>query len=45
MNFTDINIKEEYRSLQDDIVGEFYTPLLSCSKKYQRAVGFFLRLP
>lgn len=41
MNFTDINIKEEYRSLQDDIVGEFYTPLLSCSKKYQRAVGFF----
>ena len=41
MNFTDIEIKEEYRSLQDDIVGEFYTPLLRCAKKYQRAVGFF----
>ena len=41
MNFTDIDIKEEYRSLQDDIVGEFYTPLLRCAKKYQRAVGFF----
>lgn len=41
MNFTDIVIKEEYRSLQDDIVGEFYIPLLRCAKKYQRAVGFF----
>lgn len=41
MNFTDIEIKEEYRSLQDDIVGDFYTPLLRCAKKYQRAVGFF----
>ncbi len=41
MNFTDVKIKEEYRSLQDDIVGEFYTPLLRCAKKYQRAVGFF----
>ncbi len=41
MNFTDIEIKEEYRSLQDDIVGDFYIPLLRCAKKYQRAVGFF----
>lgn len=41
MNFTEINIKDEYRSLEDDIVGDFYTPLLRCSKKYQRAVGFF----
>lgn len=41
MNFTDIEIKEEYRSLQDDIVRDFYVPLLKCSKKYQRAVGFF----
>lgn len=41
MNFTDLEIKEEYRSLQDDIVGDFYTPLLRCAKKYQRAVGFF----
>lgn len=41
MDFTDINIKEEYRSLQDDIVEDFYIPLLRCAKKYQRAVGFF----
>lgn len=41
MNFTDIEIKEEYRSLQDNIVTDFYIPLLKCAKKYQRAVGFF----
>ncbi|MEE1257242.1 MAG: DEAD/DEAH box helicase family protein [Lachnospiraceae bacterium] len=41
MLFTDLEIKEEYRSLQDDIVGDFYTPVLKCAKKYQRAVGFF----
>lgn len=41
MNFTDVEIKEEYRSLQDNIVEDFYTPLLKCAKKYQRAVGFF----
>lgn len=41
MDFTDIKIKEEYRSLQDDIVNDFYVPLLRCATKYQRAVGFF----
>lgn len=45
MNFQDleleIEIKEEYRSLQDDIVKEFYYPLLRAAQKYQRAVGFF----
>lgn len=41
MNFKDLNIKVEYKSLRDDIVSDFYTPLLSCAKKYQRAVGFF----
>lgn len=41
MSFIDVSIKEEYRSLQDNIVQEFYTPLLKQSVKYQRAVGFF----
>lgn len=43
MNFQDLEleIKEEYRSLQDDIVKEFYYPLLRAAQKYQRAVGFF----
>ena len=41
VNFTELEIKDEYRSLQDDIVKEFYVPLLKCATKYQRAVGFF----
>lgn len=41
MDFRDIEIKDEYRSLQDDIVREFYCPLLQIAQKYQRAVGFF----
>lgn len=41
MSFLELNIKDEYRSLEDDIVKDFYTPVLKQSKKYQRAVGFF----
>lgn len=41
MSFKEMEIKQEYRSFQDDIVGEFYFPLLKQAKKYQRAVGFF----
>ena len=41
MNFRDMDIKCEYRSLIDDVVRQFYIPLLSQSVKYQRAVGFF----
>lgn len=41
MNFRDVCIKEEYRSLQDNMIQEFYCPLLKLSRKYQRAVGFF----
>ena len=41
MNFRDISIKSEYRSLIDDVVRSFYIPLLSNSVKYQRAVGYF----
>ena len=36
-----MDIKCEYRSLIDDVVRQFYIPLLSQSVKYQRAVGFF----
>jgi len=39
--FIDLNIKREYRSLNDDIVKTFYIPILSRSKSYKRAVGFF----
>ena len=41
MNFKEIPIKSEYRSLLDNVAKDFYVPLLSCSVKYQRAVGFF----
>ena len=41
MNFQELNIKKEYRSLLDSVAKDFYIPLLSCAAKYQRAVGFF----
>lgn len=42
MSYKDIYlIKREYRSLSDDIVGEFYIPVLEESVSYKRAVGYF----
>lgn len=41
MSLKDISIKQEYRSLSDDIVNDFYIPLLQEATLYQRAVGFF----
>lgn len=41
MGFGDIAIKNEYRSLIDDVVKDFYIPLLKEAVLYQRAVGFF----
>ena len=41
MGLRDINIKLEYRGFQDEIVRDFYIPLLEESCLYQRAVGFF----
>ena len=41
MRFQDHNIKTEYRSLIDNIVQDFYIPLLSEATVYKRAVGFF----
>ena len=41
MGFKDIAIKNEYRSLIDDVVKDFYIPLLGDAVLYQRAVGFF----
>ncbi len=41
MGIKDIGIKNEYRSLIDDVANDFYIPLLSNAVLYQRAVGFF----
>lgn len=41
MNFKEINIKQEYRSPQDNIVQDFYIPVLENAVSYKRSVGFF----
>lgn len=41
MSLQDIDIKQEYRSLIDDIAKDFYIPLLRKAVEYKRAVGFF----
>ncbi|MCR0417539.1 DEAD/DEAH box helicase family protein [[Clostridium] innocuum] len=41
MGFSTYRIKSEYRSLIDNVIQDFYIPLLSEAKSYKRAVGFF----
>ena len=41
MSLKDKRIKSEYRSLIDNVVQDFYIPLLYESTSYKRAVGFF----
>ncbi|MDY0278061.1 MAG: DEAD/DEAH box helicase family protein [Acholeplasma sp.] len=41
MSLRDVEIKNEYRSLLDNVVKGFYNPLLKEAISYQRAVGFF----
>ena len=41
MGFQDIEIKTEYRSRLDNVIKDFYVPVLKQSVLYKRAVGFF----
>ena len=41
MSLQDHKIKTEYRSLIDNVIQDFYIPLLSEATSYKRAVGFF----
>lgn len=41
MKLRDHKFKFHYNNDDDDIVREFYNPVLSCAKIYKRAVGFF----
>ena len=41
MSLKDVQIKKEYRSPRDDIVNDFYVPLLKEATLYKRSVGFF----
>ena len=44
MSLIDLNIKSEYRSLIDNVVDDFYVPVLKESVLYQRAVSLPLPL-
>lgn len=41
MSLQDVQIKNEYRSLIDNVAKDFYIPLLQQAVLYKRAVGFF----
>lgn len=42
MSFQDLSqIKIEYRTLNDEVIENFYIPVLEQAKSYKRAVGFF----
>lgn len=41
MSFKELNILKHYKTYKNDIIKEFYTPVLKQAVLYQRAVGFF----
>ena len=41
MSFKELNILKHYKTYKNDIIKEFYTPVLKEAVLYQRAVGFF----
>jgi superfamily II DNA or RNA helicase len=41
MNFKDLEVKQEYRSPSDNVVKQFYIPVLQYATSYKRSVGFF----
>lgn len=41
MSYQDLEIKTKYKSLTENLLDDFYLPVLSRSKSYDRAVGYF----
>lgn len=41
MSFKDLTLLKHYKTYKNDIIKEFYTPVLKEAVLYQRAVGFF----
>jgi len=41
MSLLEVKLKNEYRSLKDNVIQNFYLPVLQEAAVYQRAVGFF----
>lgn len=39
--FKKLNIRDEYHSLEEDVVRDFFIPVLNYANKYDRAAGFF----
>lgn len=41
MDYTKLNIKTSYESDIDDLISDFYIPMMSGAKRYDRIAGFF----
>mgnify|MGYP004452621297 CR=1 FL=1 len=41
MSFKELSLRKHYKTYKNDIIKEFYTPVLKQAVLYQRAVGFF----
>ncbi|MEM2145923.1 MAG: DEAD/DEAH box helicase family protein [Candidatus Jordarchaeaceae archaeon] len=41
MSFQELELKSDYDSEDDDVLNDFYIPVLSRSKRYDRLAGFF----
>lgn len=41
MSFRELSLLKHYKTYKNDIIKEFYTPVLQQAVQYQRAVGFF----
>ena len=41
MSFKDLKIEKVYKNLSNDVINEFYIPVLREAVLYKRAVGFF----
>lgn len=40
-NFIELHLKSSYETGQDDLIEEFYVPVLRCATSYDRIAGFF----
>ena len=41
MSFADLSLQRHYNSDEDDVLANFYRPVLSSAQRYDRAVGYF----
>ena len=40
-NFRKLKLKSSYETGEDDLLEEFYAPVLKCAASYDRIAGFF----